>query len=415
VSADVHCFAVAGVLRSLERHCARTDGLLDGLEITPQHLLPPYGWCSWDDYAVFLARTREAVGGPAELESLIGDAIATNPVLTVLASTLVEPRRLYTDFIESVGHRLCRCVGARVRTLPDGRIALSYRLADGYRPCRDYFVASRGGLQGLPRLLGAEVAVVEAEMTGVRAEYLVTPPAPRTVASRLGRTLSALSPWRWSPADFGQDDAWEAVRGAMEIARLEIALRQTLDDVGRTMAASSSTAELFDRLVTFLEQHFCCAAVGLWSKPGPGADLKLLHAYGSLGTDDQPRFARDLVVEGRVVGRVEADLSATSDEGLVACLESLLSWAAIGLSNCLGADAAGNGEASSLVAPPLRHKLPRRQRQVADLVVQGLSNRHIAEALKLNVKTVEAHVARLMRKVDVSTRAALAAKLSQLG
>ena len=51
--------------------------------------------------------------------------------------------------------------------------------------------------------------------------------------------------------------------------------------------------------------------------------------------------------------------------------------------------------------------LTQREREVMDLVVQGRKNKQIAEVLGISVKTVEAHRARAMEKMDVSSLAEL--------
>jgi RNA polymerase sigma factor (sigma-70 family) len=51
--------------------------------------------------------------------------------------------------------------------------------------------------------------------------------------------------------------------------------------------------------------------------------------------------------------------------------------------------------------------LTQREREVMDLVVQGRKNRQIAEGLGISVKTVEAHRARAMEKMDVTSVAEL--------
>ncbi|GAA4710869.1 ATP-binding protein [Phytohabitans rumicis] len=58
-----------------------------------------------------------------------------------------------------------------------------------------------------------------------------------------------------------------------------------------------------------------------------------------------------------------------------------------------------------------RSELTARERQVADLIVRGLTNREIAERLHLSPKTVEAHVSRVFSKLDVRSRIALASRL----
>ena len=51
--------------------------------------------------------------------------------------------------------------------------------------------------------------------------------------------------------------------------------------------------------------------------------------------------------------------------------------------------------------------LTQREREVMDLVVLGRKNRQIAEALAISVKTVEAHRAKAMEKMDVTSVAGL--------
>ena len=60
------------------------------------------------------------------------------------------------------------------------------------------------------------------------------------------------------------------------------------------------------------------------------------------------------------------------------------------------------GEAAARLA-----QLTHREREVMDLVVVGRTNREIAEALAISVKTVEAHRAHIMEKVAVDSVAGL--------
>ncbi|WP_162938698.1 response regulator transcription factor, partial [Mycobacterium kyogaense] len=52
--------------------------------------------------------------------------------------------------------------------------------------------------------------------------------------------------------------------------------------------------------------------------------------------------------------------------------------------------------------------LTPREREIAELVSAGLSNREVAEALTLSVRTVEGHVYRACFKLDVADRDELA-------
>ena len=53
--------------------------------------------------------------------------------------------------------------------------------------------------------------------------------------------------------------------------------------------------------------------------------------------------------------------------------------------------------------------LTRREREVAAVVVRGLSNQEIADELVVSVKTVEAHVTRILSKLGFSSRSQIAA------
>ena len=55
--------------------------------------------------------------------------------------------------------------------------------------------------------------------------------------------------------------------------------------------------------------------------------------------------------------------------------------------------------------------LSNREREVADLAAGGLTNREIAQQLYLSEKTVETHITRILNKLDINSRIALAAIL----
>jgi DNA-binding CsgD family transcriptional regulator/tetratricopeptide (TPR) repeat protein len=55
--------------------------------------------------------------------------------------------------------------------------------------------------------------------------------------------------------------------------------------------------------------------------------------------------------------------------------------------------------------------LTRRELEVAELIAKGCSNRQIAEQFRLSVRTVETHVSRILSKLGVTSRTAIAARL----
>ena len=65
-----------------------------------------------------------------------------------------------------------------------------------------------------------------------------------------------------------------------------------------------------------------------------------------------------------------------------------------------------------LVGDPLR-SLTAREREVAELVAVGSSNHEVARALFMSAKTVEWNLSKVYRKIHVSSRTELAAKLAR--
>jgi FixJ family two-component response regulator len=72
----------------------------------------------------------------------------------------------------------------------------------------------------------------------------------------------------------------------------------------------------------------------------------------------------------------------------------------------LGTPAATEGARGRCAAARLA-TLTQREREVMDLVVRGLKNKQIAEELTISVKTVEAHRARAMEKMEAGSVAEL--------
>ena len=60
-------------------------------------------------------------------------------------------------------------------------------------------------------------------------------------------------------------------------------------------------------------------------------------------------------------------------------------------------------------AIPVERTLSSREREILDRIAAGASNEQIAEDLGIRVKTVEGHCERLMKKLDIHTRAGLVA------
>jgi DNA-binding CsgD family transcriptional regulator len=128
-----------------------------------------------------------------------------------------------------------------------------------------------------------------------------------------------------------------------------------------------------------------------------GARAELEQAVVEHG-DTQPSFelGRTLVVKGQVERRAKQKRVARSSlDQALRIFESLGAplWAE-----------RVRSELSRVGGPVAQGELTPTERQVTELVLEGLTNREVADALFVSVKTVEANLSRIYHKVGVGSR-----------
>ena len=163
--------------------------------------------------------------------------------------------------------------------------------------------------------------------------------------------------------------------------------------------------------------HARSAVVQLHSQPNPHhADCVLLATAGALWGLGSFAAATRMLAAANKAASVWWEPADEPDfrcyrEALLAALppeEFEPAWAAgSALEPHTALDAArallGAALEASAAAPPAT--LSAREREVLDLLIGGLSNHEISEALVLSVRTVESHVANICGKLGVRTRA----------
>ena len=170
------------------------------------------------------------------------------------------------------------------------------------------------------------------------------------------------------------------------------------------MRRNAIRAEVFPDARSFLEawrdEGPACLVLDLYLPDMNGLELqKLLHARGITvpivflsGRADVPRAVD--AVKGGAVDFIEKPFDYKRIVEVVrGCLERD--------AQARAARERNRGAAERLAS------LSQREREVLDRVVAGKLNREIAEELAISIKTVEAHRARLMEKLEVGSLAEL--------
>ena len=73
-----------------------------------------------------------------------------------------------------------------------------------------------------------------------------------------------------------------------------------------------------------------------------------------------------------------------------------------------------SGQEPTEQAPTPLRVLTRAERAVAELVAEGLTSRQIAEQLFVSPRTVDAHLSHIFRKLEIASRAKLAALMVEI-
>ena len=216
---------------------------------------------------------------------------------------------------------------------------------------------------------------------------------------------------------------------------------------GQTKAWATAQYAVFNGHPEQGAQIFWDAAVSLW---GRGARFSALSCFLSAleiaPSKDRLEQVQDLLDSSDVpvIFQAQAEYySAAYDEDMeqtLSAADTLLSLGRIGLAMrayqtviSLGErqphSAVADRAAAKLAQLRLQHAASRidisrfsinavtltdREREVAELAAEGLSNQEIANQLVLSVRTVETHLHRVMRKLDVSSRREISAALNDV-
>ncbi|MDT3439828.1 AAA family ATPase [Pseudofrankia sp. BMG5.37] len=266
----------------------------------------------------------------------------------------------------------------------------------GPRPGRP---PSRAGVAGLTADNGVD-GVAAAERWARRAERA----AAHAGGGLPGRTASALR--ARAAVELARGDAAAATKAALasaaaaERAGLPIESGRSLTLAGRALTAVGDTAAAIGELRR-AESRLRAAGA---RRPGDEA-ARLLRQLGEKvarggrpGGSWRPAFRQ---VGGPGAGDgLTAGTSGTSGT-------SAGTLAAVGVTSAGAAQAGAGNDGTGTAAA----RLSARERQIAELVAAGQTNKQIAAELFVSEKTVESHVTKVLAKLGVPSRAAVGAIL----
>ncbi|WP_319454559.1 MULTISPECIES: LuxR C-terminal-related transcriptional regulator [unclassified Mycobacterium] len=145
---------------------------------------------------------------------------------------------------------------------------------------------------------------------------------------------------------------------------------------------------------------------------GPRAPLAARYAH-AIATDDAAALeavSRDFEAMGDALAAVDAAAQASTSHRLAGRRGSALTSSARAY---LLANDCGGAVSPALAAARVPLPFTRREHEIAKLLSRGLSNKDIAEATSLSIRTVEGHIYQASAKAGVTSRSELSALVQQ--
>ncbi len=281
--------------------------------------------------------------------------------------------------------------------------------------------------------LSAALRTSEGALPALRAQALATLAELRLAQGRLEEAERLVVGLDDQPAAVGTMARSHLARG--RAATAETLLRRWLDDADALFLEQLTLVELLGQAVLRQGRHDEAGAHGhALADRGAALSCELAVAHGArlqgqaLAAASDPRAAepkldtalasfarlgmpleaaRTRLLLARLHGPQNLDVAADEARTALAAFEALGAAgdadAAAGLLRELGVTAARSG-------PRNLEPLTNREREVLALLAEGLSNPDIAERLYISRRTAEQHVASILRKLGLRSRAEAAAE-----
>ncbi len=350
---------------------AATESALAKINVPEAELMRRGCRVDWACFAAFLTELEASCGGPEGIARALENGYPkTVTEFVPVFGALVSPRELFRFTHRVVFPLYYRNVQCREHDLGEGKFRVEYRIPPPHAPCPAFFHATAGAMRSVPRMFGQPAAKVHLEAGEREATFLVELPPSTTLLARARRFVSQ----HWLHRTVEEvEQIWTDMSHQMELlereadarSRAETALRAALDALSATAFVVSADAK-----------------------------VSALDAAGeaALAKDDGSLQRR--LVEAQATQDGLQVLPLRDQRGHVVLLHD-------------GARAFA-GRLERVAAAWL---LTPRQIEVVALIARGYANKEIAAALDCALHTVELHVSEILRRAQLSSRAALVAEV----
>jgi DNA-binding CsgD family transcriptional regulator len=183
--------------------------------------------------------------------------------------------------------------------------------------------------------------------------------------------------------------------------------------VGRELAQLPSREATGEAIISLVRSHLpgCSASLALLD---PSGELRVVNTHGA----PRARYGHQWMLEsaGEAVGMLGVHVEGSyGDDPRLRLVADFVPWFGLALSRTVTRKSPAEGWSwdERVASATERYGLTRRQREVLAQLVQGLSNKEIANVLGCTEDTVEVHVSAIHKKVGVDGRTRLTARVAE--
>jgi DNA-binding CsgD family transcriptional regulator len=335
---------------------------------------------SWQDYVAVMERFADLLGGYEQL-SAVGETVADDVPEGALLDSFVSPAALYYFLYRVVNPATFRVMQHACRRERDGRLRVSHVLDRDCAPCVAFGWGTVGALRALPRYIGLEAAKVDVlELTDRGVSCLVTLPRSRTLLACARQAFPAFA-----------KSVLPTLEGKSEV----LMARSALQAIGTQMDVQSEALAAEMVLRRQAESALGCVLDSLANAAFIVTPEEMVGA-NALGRSALQAEGQQLELEIRSATRNPSRAVGFN----VASIEGNRSFVVVRCGTA--ADIARR-----LQLAQSQWQLTGRQTEVLRGLVNGQSNRELADSLHCTMRTVESHMTALMERSDAISRLSL--------
>jgi len=191
---DVSGRTTKSLLDAVERAGLSLPRLVEGLPVTVEELTDVTRSLDWDTFMALHDNLERMVKNPLEIEAIGARLVLETPLyefFRYVAGRLITPQQLHFVAQRWLVPALFPALKIEFMERADGRLFVVNDIPAPLRHSRGFFYIARGAIANVSTLLGLPPTVVDMELSGGRAEFVLTLPPALSVPQRAVRVFRA--------------------------------------------------------------------------------------------------------------------------------------------------------------------------------------------------------------------------------